>query len=174
MSYRNYQKIFRDVTFAFFKQSYLVKDVFIKMKGMIALARLRKNRMWMLILTLLILCFVMPTGLGENDGIEYQINQTRYTNTSDILAKLSISYGNAKCSGWVTPNGTQSCTLTVKLYKKNGTSWNVMNTWTASASGGNIAALSKTVSVSSGTYKVVSIGNVAGEISTATSNIITY
>lgn len=68
-----------------------MKDVFIKMKGMIALARLRKNRMWMLILTLLILCFVMPTGLGENNGIEYQINQTRYTNTSDILAKLVIA-----------------------------------------------------------------------------------
>ena len=57
------------------------------------------------------------------------------------------------------------------MYKQIGNAWIQVASWTASAANGATARLSKTTSVGSGTYKVVSYGTVAGEKTSATSAI---
>ena len=97
-----------------------------------------------------------------------------YSQTERIYAGLSIVSGNATCTGRLDPSGTQSCTLEMKLFVKNGSSWIKVQAWSASATGGNSAGLVETISVNHGTYKVVCYGNVAGEQSNITSNIVTW
>ena len=123
------------------------------------------------IMVILICCYAIALCEGAEDKHE---RLDRYSQTRRIYAGLSINEGVACCTGRVTPNSTQSCSLTVRLYKKNGSTWDVVRTWTASATGGQSAYLCRYVSVGYGTYKVVSTGNVAGEITTATSSIVMY
>lgn len=129
-----------------------------------------------LIAVSMVLVCILGVTVGLNEGAEYGLQPipNRYSNTRYILAKLSIIGSNAKCSGYVTPNGTQSCTLVLKLYKKDGSSWVMQNSWTASSSGGGTASLSRTVTVAHGTYKVVATGYVDGEMTTATSKTVSY
>ena len=130
--------------------------------------------MMLTLIAVLIVLVALPSGLSEGTDENHQVDLSRYINVRYIKASLAISGGNAECRGSVLPVGTQSCTLIVKLYKKNGAYWNVLNTWITSAIGGNAATISRSVSVSSGTYKVVSTGNVDGENVTATSETINY
>ena len=83
-----------------------------------------------------------------------------YTYTSSVTATLSFSSGKANCSGTVTPSGTDSVFLKVTLYKKSGSSWTAIASWTGSSTGGHQAAAGGSVSVGAGTYKVTTVGNV--------------
>lgn len=87
----------------------------------------------------------------------------RYTYTSSITAALSFSGGQAHCSGNVKPSGKYECSITVTLYKQNGSNWDYVTSWSDSASGGSQASAGGSIGVGSGTYKVVSSGNVAGK-----------
>lgn len=127
----------------------------------------------LIVLLTIIICGSTIALCEDNKEINV-IDSNRYSQTRRIYAGLSINAGISCCTGSVTPNNTQSCSLIMRLYKKNGSVWSVVQTWTASATGGQTAYLCKYFSVSPGIYLVVSEGNVAGEISTATSNIVTY
>lgn len=85
-----------------------------------------------------------------------------YTYTSNISASLTFSGDKAVCSGSVLPTGTYSASVTVTLYKKNGSSWAYVSSWSDSATGGNEAYASGSSTVGSGTYKVTVSGNVGG------------
>ena len=98
----------------------------------------------------------------------------RYEETRRVRATLSLSGNIATCSGYVIPSGDQDCSITVTLYKKSGSDWEKVKSWSDSAADGAKASVSKTRTVSRGTYKVVSVGKVAGETSRATSTIETY
>lgn len=98
----------------------------------------------------------------------------RYTETRRIYASLSISGGTASCSGYVLPNGTQDCSVVVTLYRLDEGGWYFVTSWSDSATGGARAAVSASYSVGEGTYKVVSVGNVNGEITSAESAQKTY
>lgn len=80
-----------------------------------------------------------------------------YDYTEDLYVKLSIdSKGKATCAGEVVPKkATYSCSISVKLQKKNGSSWTTLSTWTGSGEGYAGASASGTRQVSSGnTYRV--------------------
>lgn len=93
-----------------------------------------------------------------------QVFPLRYKNTQSVLASLSIKENTATCYGRVTPQGTQDCSLSLTLYKKNGFRWVAVQTWTQSARQGASASLNKTKTIGSGTYKVTAVGNVDGEV----------
>lgn len=133
-------------------------------------AEVMKRRCLVIVMMLLICAIAAACGESSENGN----GPMRYSKTMNIDASLSISGGTANCSGWVTPYGAYDCSLTVSLYQQNGTSWLLVCSWSTSATGGETAAISRPVSVSSGTYKVVSTGNVDGEPSSATSGTITF
>lgn len=86
-----------------------------------------------------------------------------YEYTANINAALSFSGNNALCSGKLTPCTTDNTSITVTLYRQNGSSWSYVASWTGKGSNGNVAIASGSASVGSGTYKVVSSGNVGGK-----------
>lgn len=98
----------------------------------------------------------------------------RYTKTGKISAGLSISGGVATCDGDVQPSGKHNCSVTVTLYKQNGSDWTKVKSWSANATGGEEASVTETKTVGRGTYKVVAKGNVDGETSSAESAKKTY
>lgn len=87
----------------------------------------------------------------------------RYEYTRAIGVSLSFSGGKANCSGYVKPHGSEWASIRVTLYRKNGSNWTYLQSWTGSATGGATAAANGSVSVSQGTYKVVATGNVGGK-----------
>lgn len=98
----------------------------------------------------------------------------QYVKTQRITATLTLQNGVANCKGKLCPRDGQDCSITVTLYKKNGSSWNLVQSWSVNASGGAYAIVSKTCSVEPGTYKVVSVGLVDGEETTKESPVKTY
>ena len=88
--------------------------------------------------------------------------EPRYSYTNHITASLAFSGGKAQCSGTITPSGDYDTSVTVTLYKKNGSNWNYITSWSDSATGGLIAAAGGSISVNHGIYKVVTSGNVGG------------
>lgn len=86
-----------------------------------------------------------------------------YLYTNDIVASLSFSNGKANCYGSVSPIGNESVSVTVTLYKQNGSAWNYIDSWSGSASGGSMATASGSAYVGKGTYKVETSGNVGGK-----------
>ena len=103
-----------------------------------------------------------------------------YLNTRRVSASLSIGdSGEAKCGGYVKANNAQSSIkMTITLYKKSGTRWSKVTSWSASDTA-LILEINKTKQVSEGTYKVVLTGSVTNsegkkESVTETSSIITY
>lgn len=131
----------------------------------------KKATEWIIVAMLLLLTLLPTTAFAansENAGL------FRYEDTRRIRATLSLSGNIATCSGYVIPLDEQDCSITVTLYKKSGSDWEKVKSWSDSASNGAKASVSKTKAVSRGTYKVVSVGKVAGETSRATSTIETY
>ena len=102
-----------------------------------------------------------PYALNEDDA-QPIIMTPFYTYTDRITVNLSFSGDKAVCSGSVYPEGTYSASVTVTLYKKNGSSWTYVNSWSDSATGGNEAYACGSSTVSSGTYKVTASGHVGG------------
>ena len=125
----------------------------------------KKARILVMLFTVVCLLSVTCLCFAESPSI------LRYKHTSRITAYLGISGGTADCRGSVAPSEPVDCSLRVVLYKQSGNSWIQVASWTASAAGGATARLSKSTSVGSGTYKVVSYGTVAGENTSATSAI---
>ncbi|MEA5013028.1 MAG: hypothetical protein VB099_00565 [Candidatus Limiplasma sp.] len=82
----------------------------------------------------------------------------RYSHTSAITAVLSFSGGNAVCSGSIKPSGSYNASVTVTLYKENGSKWDYVTSWSGSAKNGSEASASGSKSVGSGTYKVTTSG----------------
>ena len=112
--------------------------------------------------------------IGEDQREPFPIIPDEYMQTERIVAGLSISNGEATCNGRLAPYGTHSCSLEMILYKKNGGGWDKIQTWSVSATGGNQASLTRTYSVGHGTYKVVCNGNVDGECSSVTSEVVSW
>ncbi len=97
------------------------------------------------------------------DTVYPLIISPRYSYTQSITAALSFSGGQAHCSGSVLPSGSYNCSITVTLYKQNGSDWDYVTSWSGSATGRDKAAAGGSTSVGSGTYKVVASANVGGK-----------
>ena len=134
---------------------------------------MKTERSWLAMLLAIIMA-VVGTAFAEDQTPKDPLVPEGYSETAQIYAGLSISGGLATCSGQLIPTNTQQCNLVLKLYKLYGSVWVTQLSWSASASDGNVANISRTVSVNHGTYKVVCYGNVAGESTTVTSNIVTW
>lgn len=115
---------------------------------------------------------LMPLVSCEESG--FFLASSRYTHTQDIRAALTLKDGKAYCHGSVAPIATQNCTVTVTLYKQNGSNWSSIKSWTGSAEGGLRAFVTESTSINVGTYKVIAVGNVAGEITSAETSPKTY
>ena len=112
-----------------------------------------------LLLTTVVLSANADQAVSFKMPLEYSL---LYSHTEEISASLSFSGNIAKCNGAILPIADEYVSITVSLYKQNGSSWTLLDSWTGSASGGSRAYVSGTKTVSSGTYKVVTYGNVGG------------
>ena len=113
------------------------------------------------LLLVLLLVTTVAIGIAFADDIANQI-MPRYSYTSHVAAGLSFSGNVANCSGGVSPSGDYDASVTVTLYRQNGSSWDYVTSWSGSATGGSTAAAGGSVNVGSGsgTYKVTTRGNV--------------
>lgn len=111
------------------------------------------------IFLIIVACVPISAGAAIRDDV---IVQPMYLYTSEVRATLNISSsGTASCvgkiKGWANDS---SITMTVTLYKKSGTSWSKVTSWSDSATGVSSFTLSESCSVDAGTYKVVVTGMV--------------
>lgn len=104
------------------------------------------------------------SGASANQSIDNKVFpiESRYSHTDRVTASLSFSGGQAQCNGTIKPSGKYSTSVTVTLYKMNGSSWSYITSWSGSATGGLTATAGGSISVDRGTYKVVTSGNVGG------------
>lgn len=102
------------------------------------------------------------TALAAAEPLGWQITP-RYDYTNDIYADLSFSGSKANCHGAVTPSGNDAVTVTVTLYRQEGSGWAYVDSWSGSASGGGTASAGSSATVGKGTYKVTVKGNVGGK-----------
>lgn len=133
-------------------------------------------KLWLKELRVVVLMLIgMITLVSTSHASEADtIGLRRYSETRRIYASLSISGGTATCSGYVLPNGNQDCSLVVTLYRLEEGDWRFVKSWTDSATGGARASVNASHSVGAGTYKVVSVGTVNGEVTSAESAHKTY
>lgn len=75
-----------------------------------------------------------------------------------VLPTLSIKNGTATVKTTIQPSGSYEYDLTITLQKKGLIFWGEEESWTVS--GSSARTVSKTVSVSSGTYRVLVEGTV--------------
>lgn len=93
-----------------------------------------------------------------------------YEYAKNVTAILSIdSSGNATCQGRIIPKeSSYSCSITVQLKRKSGSTWTTVATWSDSGKGLSGASAGGTRSVSSGySYKVsvsATVKNASGDV----------
>lgn len=110
----------------------------------------------MLVVTLICTQMVLFSAKGEVDE-----SNPLFMYISDISPRLTISSGNAACSGKIYANNDNSnITMTVTLYKKSGSAWVRVTGWSDSVTGSDYLSISRNYSVNAGTYKVVVTGTV--------------
>ena len=87
--------------------------------------------------------------------------EPQYDLTLSTRAGLTISdSGVASCSGTIRANATTSkVTITLRLYKKSGSSWLIIKSWSKTDQLFK-GSISETYTVSAGTYKVIASGKV--------------
>lgn len=120
-----------------------------------------------LCLTLLLLSACTLTVCAEGAGIT-----PRYTYTGSITVDLSFSGGTAICSGSVTPAASYGSTITVTLYRQEGSSWVYVTSWRGTATGSNKASASGSKYVGTGTFKVVSSGIIGNGLERPSKSVI--
>lgn len=140
---------------------------------MIVKHRSVRGKPFLLLVVVVFAVFSAAICLGEAVD-EPSVLPEDYVNTLDVAASLYITNGSATCTGWITPYGTHSCSLTLRLYKKNGNTWTKITGWSTNTTGGEQAYLCRSATVGLGTYKVLLTGSVDGEVVSITSNIVTY
>lgn len=116
-----------------------------------------KKRLPLIVAVLLLTTIVIGMALAEE--ITNQVTP-RYSYTSSVTAGLSFSGSTANCSGSVSPSGYDDVSVTVTLYRQNGSSWDFVTSWSDSAEDGATAAAGGSINITSGTYKVTTRGNV--------------
>lgn len=125
--------------------------------------RISKSVLLALILSLVLTTIAVSADAEQlvcmNTPPEYSL---LYMHTDSIQAKLTFDGNIATCKGSILPIESLDVTITVSLYKQNGSSWTLLESWMGSAKGGGMASASGTKTVGPGTYKVVTSGNVGG------------
>ncbi len=104
-----------------------------------------------LALALLICIISIPVTAAPIQGIV----TPQWTNTSTVECKLGFTGRVASCVAQVTGNsGTTKIESVLTLYKKNGTSWDYVTSWSQNSTTQSVT-YSKTYKVdSAGTYKL--------------------
>lgn len=118
---------------------------------------MEQKKLWAIVLT----CVLLLTGLAGVFSCALAAikdpggtAQPQYDNVRRIHASLSISGKTATCKGEVaTYENDDSISLTVKLFKKEGSGWGTVTSWSTSGRGSGLS-LSKTQVVDAGTYRV--------------------
>ena len=97
----------------------------------------------------------MVEEIGELTGSEL-----KYTNTERVAADISVRSGNATCSTEVKgKTGTTKITVSMELQRKVKGSWVTFRSWSSSKNARTFT-LTKSETVSRGTYRVKSVVNV--------------
>lgn len=100
-------------------------------------------------------CMVVPSAIAVDSSSADTIVPF-YTLIKSSRCSLTIdSNGSARVSEVLTtPSNSASSSISLKLTKKSGTSWKTVNSWSSSQTGVK-HILSKTTTVSKGTYRAV-------------------
>jgi len=97
-----------------------------------------------------------------------------YVKAKSALVSLGISGGTADCVTNVRLISKGNISISMKLQKKSGSSWQTVKTWSKSGTDVLLLKLSKSCSVSKGTYRVHTVINADGEKITKNTSSKTY
>lgn len=129
------------------------------------------------LLVMVVMLCVLVTGIpvcASAENIEDEESYLRYVNISDASAVLTLSGNTATCTTILSSKSAKSLSITMKLQKYTGGSWENVATWTASDSSGTILTLKKSKSISTGKYRVKSTCKCGSESITKYSSTKTY
>lgn len=128
------------------------------------------------VLSMMMVCLTLLVSYGSMGNIGFasankpeDVVSPQYTHTRKVVAQLSIdSSGRATCTGKVGVYDKESTVaLTVKLLKKDGSSWTSIKSWSDSGSGNIDFSLSRNYTVEHGTYMV----SVSGKVTTSAGKV---
>lgn len=109
----------------------------------------------------------------DNVFIEEYTHLTRNAVIRTCSASLAISSGKATCNGTGSAYASMASSTKITMYlQKYGSSWSNVTSWSTTST--STAILSKTQSVSSGTYRVKVVCTAGGETVTVYSTTKTY
>ena len=123
---------------------------------------------------LFLLGCIMAILLSGNVNASVKPNGMMYVNTKYVNAKITLDGNSVKGTVEAEAYSRCSISITMKLQKKVSGSWNTINTWTLSGANVLSLSLSKTSSISHGTYRIQGIVNTGGEVVTKNSTSKTY
>lgn len=115
----------------------------------------------LVLIFLVVLLALVYVSAGAEEGTDGIITPF-YVYTDKLTATLTIdSDGDATCRGIITPkNPSYSCSITVQLKRKSGSTWTTIATWSDSGQGYDGASAGGTKRVSSGYSYMVSVSTV--------------
>ena len=83
---------------------------------------------------------------------------------------MEITGDQALMDTQIAAKKSSNLSITMKLQKKSGTTWTTVNTWSTSKEGVYSLSLSKTYTISSGTYRLYSTVSAGDETKVLISN----
>ena len=134
---------------------------------------MKKKILLIMTVMLCVLVIGMPV-CAVDETVEAGENNLRYVNISDASAVLTLSGNTATCTTILSSKSAKSLSITMKLQKYSGGSWENVATWTTSDSSGTTLTLKKSKSISTGKYRVKSICKCGSESVTKYSSTKTY
>lgn len=121
----------------------------------------------------LLICLVLVT-LGNTFYVEAAVGtdviQPYYTYILSAANELEITGDQALMDTQIAAKKSSNLSITMKLQKKSGTTWTTVNTWSTSKEGVYSLSLSKTYTISSGTYRLYSTVSAGDETKVLISN----
>ena len=127
----------------------------------------------------LVLCFACSIPVSAADEIEENAYLEEYVSAGYLRntvvrtcsASLAISGSTATCGGTGSAYASMASSVKLEMYlQKDNSGWTTVASWSTTASG-TTAILSKTATVSSGTYRVKVVCTAGGESITVYSTI---
>ena len=124
-----------------------------------------------------IICIILFTGSSNiytEAAVISNIIQPYYTTILNATAKITNTDGLFTVQTQITAKQKSDLSITMKLQKKSGTSWVTVKTWTESKADAVLLKISKTYTVSKGTYRISSSVSAGSETATVNSTTVTY
>lgn len=120
-------------------------------------ANVMKKKIMIPIMLMTLICGIPAEASDVTEKVSTGVMVPCYENISNAKISIEITGNNATCYATVASRSVQDIKITLTLQKKSGTSWTNITSWTTSKNDAKACSLTKTKSISTGTYRTKAI-----------------